>query len=86
MNRSDVLLLNRAGLMGIIMLAAFALLVNCQGNDGYKVERKLYGVTIIRFDGCEYLRFKNGAAQVWTHKGNCDNHNDPDTAQAFTEY
>tara|TARA_B110000238_G_scaffold190549_1_gene223873 strand:- start:1697 stop:1987 length:291 start_codon:yes stop_codon:yes gene_type:complete len=36
-----------------------------------------YKVTIVEFDGCEYVNFKKNwsASSSVTHKGNCKNHN-----------
>ncbi len=63
-----------------IYFISLLILTSCSEDSITQKETKEengYKVTIVEFDGCEYVSFKKNwsASSSITHKGNCKNHN-----------
>ena len=63
-----------------IYFISLLILTSCSEDSITQEETKEengYKVTIVEFDGCEYVSFKKNwsASSSITHKGNCKNHN-----------
>jgi hypothetical protein len=63
-----------------IYFISLLILTSCSEDSITQEETKEengYKVTIVKFDGCEYVSFKKNwtTSSSITHKGNCKNHN-----------